>query len=330
MKTIGHTPKKYGIKKGAKEFPLLLGLTVTYVCNSRCTHCVFTNFPEIRRERVKINAFMPPDIFKKIAREAAKHGSVVRISGGGEPLLHPQMLELIEYAKKKGAKVGLITNGSLLTSDVRERLLKSRIDVIEISVDAADKRSYEKIRVSLKFNRVKDNIERLVKRRNELKAKTLVVVSLVNQLDMQKKLEAASRFWKRIADHVTIRKYLRFGRLPADSLSEPYLPENAPCPFPFERINIDTDGEMRFCGFDITGETDMGNVKNSSIAKAWRGEKMNRWRRYLLEGRSDLIPICKKCTDKAYRSWNYNVWHAIKKAKEKRDAILIKKGRKRC
>jgi len=325
LKERGHLPEKYGMKKGAEKFPLLLGLTVTYVCNSRCTHCIFTNFPEIRRDRIKVNAFMPAEVFKKIAREAGKHKSVVRISGAGEPLLHPKMVELIEYAKKVGAKVGLITNGSLLTPQVSERLLRCGTDVVEVSVDAADKKSYEKIRVGLKFDKVKRNIEHLVKRRNELKSKTLVVVSMVNQVDMRKKLDGAVKFWEKIVDHVTVRKYLRFGRLPKESLTDSYLSQDAACPFPFERLNIDTDGEIRFCGFDITGETNLGNVREVPIGRVWVGEKMNEWRSYILEGVPERVPICKKCTDKVYRSWNYNVWHAIERAKEKRNIILSKK-----
>ncbi len=61
---------------------------------------------------------MPEAIFKKIADESGPHGAYLRISGGGEPMLHPQATELLVYAKSKGCKIGLITNGSLFNERI--------------------------------------------------------------------------------------------------------------------------------------------------------------------------------------------------------------------
>src|SRR4030042_1647517 len=108
---IQHLPREFKIKEGAEEFPLMVVLSVTYVCNSRCPGCPYTN--STIRETYKDASFMPADLFKKIADECGKYGAYLRLSGGGEPLLHPQMVDLIEYAKSKGAKIGLITNGSV-------------------------------------------------------------------------------------------------------------------------------------------------------------------------------------------------------------------------
>ena len=53
---------------------------------------------------------MNEDTFKIIANQCGGYGAWIRMSGGGEPMLHPQAVELIEYAKEVRAKVGLITN----------------------------------------------------------------------------------------------------------------------------------------------------------------------------------------------------------------------------
>jgi len=80
---------------------------------------------------------MSEEIFKKIADEAGPHGAYLRISGGGEPMLHPQAVELFTYAKRVGCKIGLITNGSAFTSGTRFRS-SIGLDMIEFSVDARD------------------------------------------------------------------------------------------------------------------------------------------------------------------------------------------------
>ena len=57
---------------------------------------------------------MPDGNIQKIADESGQYGAYLRISGGGEPMLHPNAVELLTYAKQVGCKVGLITNGSCL------------------------------------------------------------------------------------------------------------------------------------------------------------------------------------------------------------------------
>ena len=58
--------------------------------------------------------------------KSGPHGAYLRISGGGEPMLHPQATELLVYAKSNGCKIGLITNGSLFDEENSRALLNGR------------------------------------------------------------------------------------------------------------------------------------------------------------------------------------------------------------
>lgn len=327
--TISHLPKKFAIKPGAEEFPRMVVVSITYICNARCPHCPYTN--SNIRETYKDAPFIEPKIFKKIADECGKYHAFIRLTGGGEPLLHPQILELIEYAKKKNAKIGLITNGSLLTPEKAERLLAVNTDAIEFSVDAADKETYSKIRVGLDFDKVKRNIFYLVKRRNELKSSTKIIVSVVEQKANINQLDKIVRYWGRIVDNVQVRKYLTWGILNEKNAGDPipYYIKRPPCPHPFERLNIDSRGKILFCGFDIRGETDFGNILKTSIKNVWTGEKFNNWRKLILNGEYDKISICKKCQDWRYKSWTYNYWKVLRDAEKKRKKLeeLNKKKR---
>ena len=309
---------KFGIKPGAEEFPLMVVLSVTYRCNSRCPGCPYVQSKI--RQSYKDMPFMPPALFEKIADECGEHGALIRLTGGGEPLLHPHMVEMIEYAKAAGAKIGLITNGSLLTPQTVDRLLACGTDAIEISADAADKETYSKIRVGLDFDRLMQNVNYLMDRRNETTSKTKVIVSLVNQKALEGKLESAVDYWSKIVDNVQVRKYLTWGINDAGQSAdpEPLMKERVPCPFPFERLNIDSRGKAVFCSFDIAGETNFGNVNDQSIQSIWKGEKLSQWRTLLLEGKYEEIDICKKCPDWRYRSWNYNYWKIMEEAERKR------------
>jgi MoaA/NifB/PqqE/SkfB family radical SAM enzyme len=316
-----HLPERFGIKEGAEQFPLMVVLSMSYVCNARCPQCPYTQ-SDIR-ETYEDALFMSQELFKKIADECGQYGSYLRLSGGGEPLLHPQMLELIEYAKNAGARVGLITNGSLLTPERVDRLLKAGTDMIEVSVDAADPETYGKIRIGLNFDRLVRHLRYAVKTRNEWDSPTSIVVSVVNQQLIEGKIDQIVDFWKAIADNVIVRKYLTWG-IGDESWSAdptPYIPDHrVPCPFPFERLNVDSRGDIMFCGYDIAGETCsiFGNVMEKSIREIWQGAQFTKWRDLLLAGEYEKIEICSKCPDWRYRSWKYNYWNVVEHAEKTR------------
>jgi radical SAM protein with 4Fe4S-binding SPASM domain len=263
---------------------------------------------------------MNEDTFKIIADQCGEYGAWIRISGGGEPMLHPKALKLMEYAKKVGAKVGLITNGSRFTEASSRRLLAAQIDMIEFSVDAADPQTYERVRRGLDWKTLLKNVKRMVQLRNKLKSKTKIIASGVNQVDVD--IEAVVKFWEPMVDNFQKRKYLTWGiNDPSKSADPtPYLPpeERIPCPFIFERLNIDSRGKVMVCGFDIAARTDMGNIHEKSIKEIWHGEGFEYYRQMHLSRRGQEIELCRDCPDWQYRSWQHNYWKIVKNAEMKR------------
>ena len=154
-------------------------LSFVYVCNAKCPSCPYTN-SEIRAD-YKDKPFMAEDTFKIIADQCGEHNAWIRLSGGGEPMLHPKAVDLMEYAKKTGAKVGLITNGSRFTEESSRRLLEAGVDMIEFSVDAADPKTYERVRKGLDWETLLKNIQRMVELRDRLKSPSKIIASGVNQ-----------------------------------------------------------------------------------------------------------------------------------------------------
>ena len=315
---IVHRQEQYGIRPEAQEFPMMCVISFVYICNAQCPNCPYTN-SQIRadyRDRPTMNE----ETFKIIADQCGEYGAWIRISGGGEPMLHPKATELIEYAKKAGAKIGLITNGSRFTEANSKRLLEAQVDMIEFSVDAADAETYAKVRKGLNWDKLLRNIRRMVELRNRLKGATKIIASGVNQVDVD--IEAVSKFWEPIVDNFQKRKYLTWGITDASKSADPtpYLTpkERIPCPFLFERLNIDSRGRVMVCGFDIAARTDMGNIHDKSIKEIWHGEGFAYYREKHLARRGDEIELCKNCPDWQYRSWQHNYWKIVKNAEKKR------------
>jgi len=312
-----HTQEQYGLRPEAVDFPMMLVLSYVYPCNALCPHCPYTH-SNIRKE-YRDAPYMPEATFKKIADEAGAYGAYLRISGGGEPMLHPQATELLVYAKSRGCKIGLITNGSMFTEDNSRALLEAGVDMIEFSVDACDPETYAIVRKGLDWDELVSNVKMIMRLRQKLRSSTKIIGSAVNQTDID--ITAVERFWLDIGlDTLIKRKFLTWGintdlddSRSADAAA--YIDtEEVPCPFIFERLNIDSRGNVMVCGYDISANTSMGNVNQQSIRDIWHGPGFQFYRDKHLAGRGKEIGLCASCPDWKYRSWQHNYWKVVQNA----------------
>ena len=96
---------------------------ITNICNLRCAFCPGTKRPE---------RFMPPEGFRILARRLRPHTGFLYLHVMGEPLLHPQLGELLEIGAAEGFRLCLTTNGTLL--EARHELLLSAPALHKLSV----------------------------------------------------------------------------------------------------------------------------------------------------------------------------------------------------
>ena len=327
---IAHSAEEYGLRPEASEYPMMLVLSFVYPCNALCPHCPYTN-SSIRKE-YRDAPYMPEALFKKIADESGRYGAYLRISGGGEPMLHPQANELLVYAKKVGCKVGLITNGSLFDEASCRALLGAGVDMIEFSVDACDPATYAIVRKGLEWDTLVENAKRMLSLRNASRSTSKIVASAVVQSGVD--IDAVEKYWVDGIgiDYLIKRKFLTWGAnttLDASRSSDPaaYLnTDEVPCPFIFERLNIDSRGNVMVCGYDISANTSMGNVNTATIRDIWHGEGFRFYRDKHLAGRGKDIAMCAGCPDWKYRSWQHNYWKVVSNAEAARDKKLGRLG----
>jgi radical SAM protein with 4Fe4S-binding SPASM domain len=298
---------------------MMVVLSFAYVCNARCPNCPYNH--SAIRAAYRDAPFMPEGVFKRIAEECGPPGATLRLSGGGEPLLHPQAVELALYAKARGARIGLITNGSVLGPAACERLVGAGVDALEFSVDAGDAPTYARVRPGLDWAVLNRNVRRAREVRDRLAAPTRIICSVINQEGVD--VAAAEAHWAAVADKVQVRKFLTWGYCQDRSADRaPYLPpgRDVPCPWLFERLNIDSRGDVTLCGEDIAFAEKFANVRDRSIREIWHGPEFRRFRRLHLAGRGREIPICARCPDWQYRSWQYNYWKVLRDAAGHRTA----------
>jgi MoaA/NifB/PqqE/SkfB family radical SAM enzyme len=81
--------------------------------------------------------------------------------GFGEPLLHPDIVEMVTLAKELGARTELITNGLLLDREMAEGLVMAGLDTLVVSVDGTSPESHEDIKSGAGLRVVQKNVEEL-------------------------------------------------------------------------------------------------------------------------------------------------------------------------
>src|SRR4051812_5919929 len=137
--------------------PTSLQVEVTGACNLPCHMCLVRYRPPLN----KINGSMPLARFQELVDDLPELGEVT-LQGLGEPLLAPDLLEMIRYAVGRGISVGFNTNGTLLTRRWSEDLVDAGVDWLHVSVDGATAETFEGIRDGANFERVIANLRTLV------------------------------------------------------------------------------------------------------------------------------------------------------------------------
>jgi MoaA/NifB/PqqE/SkfB family radical SAM enzyme len=108
------------------EHPLLVHLIPIRRCNIDCGYC---------NEYDKVSPPVPSEILAERIDKLAQLGTSVVAFSGGEPMLHPDLDELIRRIRRHGMMAGLITNGYLLVQKRIEQLNEAGLDYLQISID---------------------------------------------------------------------------------------------------------------------------------------------------------------------------------------------------
>ena len=135
----------------------------TTVCNLKCSTC-------IRNVWGDPIATMTRETFEKILESLDGLPELKRVvfTGFGEPLSHPQILEMVEAIRKHDLSVTIGSNGLLLTPGVARELVKLGVDRLVVSVDGVNPMTYDRVR-GADLTRVLDNLHHLNEIKEELK-----------------------------------------------------------------------------------------------------------------------------------------------------------------
>lgn len=162
LKPAWHLEKIQKLRAGENVVPTHLQLIMSDLCNQDCGFCAYRssvgfsieNFPEDGRKNPI--RFIPTAKCREILEDYAElGGGAVEFTGGGEPTVHKDHLEIIGYAQGLGLQTGLVTNGVRL----KDHDVFHNLDWLRISLDAGTPETYESVRKSAAWPIVMRNLK---------------------------------------------------------------------------------------------------------------------------------------------------------------------------
>jgi len=149
--------------------PLFLNVHINDRCNLKCIMCDTRTYYEENLGEV-IN---PEGLIQQL-KVLKRHGLIGVVVGGTEPLLRPDICEILHRIQRIGVKPVLITNGTLLDEEISKKLTKAGIEIV-VSLDGATPRTNDRIRGPGTFEQIVNGISKLVAcRRKPLKTPVLI------------------------------------------------------------------------------------------------------------------------------------------------------------
>ena len=118
---------------------MIVSWNTTNACNLTCAHCYRDAGAKASDELSTVEA-------KKMISEIARAGFKIMIFSGGEPLMRPDIVELVRHASASGLRPVFGTNGTLITDELARELKDAGTMGMGISLDSLDKSKHDRLR----------------------------------------------------------------------------------------------------------------------------------------------------------------------------------------
>jgi radical SAM protein with 4Fe4S-binding SPASM domain len=290
------------------NMPSNIMIEPTNICNLKCPGC-----PTGRDDLPFKKGKMKLSDFRTLLDELGPYAVAAQLWGFGEPFLHPEIFEMVAYCKKFGIAVRLSTNGQNLDGPhFAEKLVKSGLDSLKISLDGASQETLQKYRVNASFDKIVSSIHAIneVRKRNGSKHPRLILQFIVmkhNQheiplmRELAKKLEMKYKQKSVYVEDFTAEdllpdddRYSRYIRDAGTGTLRPAQKQPELCPFVWEWAMVNWDGTVSPCCKDPYRNHLFGNVLETSYKSIWRSPEFVDFRRRLLKNPAE-VEKCNRC-----------------------------------
>jgi len=299
------TPKPWGM-------PTILQVEPTNRCNLRCSLC------PVSEGLTRKTGFIEPGLFRRIIDEAAGHVFLILLWEWGEPFIHPDIYEVIAYARKKGIKLVSSSNGHIFArGNHAEKVVRSGLDSLIVAVDGISHETYTKYRRDGNLDTVLTGIRSVVAMKRKLNLQTpFVNLRFIVMKHNEHEIPLLRGLAKSLGVDVLTLKTLYPGHHvdPERDKDNEFIPENPkyrrfqytgdftrirqlqnPCKNLWRSPAIHWKGVVCPCSFDVEEEYPLGDLEKSTLRDIWYGEPYSVMRRRFRENWQS-IHACGNCS----------------------------------
>lgn len=307
--------------------PVKLWLETTSRCNLACKLCVNKNLATSQKGDMGL------PLFKSIVNQVKDYVYQINLFHRGEPLLHPQIIEMIKYANKSHLLTCIHTNATLLNENISMEILQAGLDKLFFSFDSYDKKEYETNKTGANYDSTVKNIINFLQIKKEqgfVKPYTVLQFmeynnrsDSISSYDRIKKNNFLKNFYGLGLNKVVGRNPHNWGgslninninknilkEKPAQELTV-YEGENKEninlfnktikCTFPWYSMTVFFNGKVFPCPQDFMGALEIGNLNYQSVKEVFNGEPLREIREKFIKKTVKSLTPCNKC-DRIWR-----------------------------
>ena len=281
----------YPINKILSEYPPLVQIEPTSICNYRCIFCYQID-PRLTNKKNSHMGIMDLQLFKSLVDELEGKVEAISLASRGEPTINKMLPEMLNYLDGKFLAVKVNTNASLLDETISRAILDADIQTLVFSADAAVEPLYSQLRVGGSLDKITQNIERFhkLKHKHYSDSRLITRVSGVYYQDEQK-IEDMDAYWKDIVDQVAFVDYNPWENVYDADVNEVIQP----CSDLWRRLFVWWDGRVNPCDVDYLSTLSDERFPDRSITEIWRGETFESLRKNHLKSKRQGLKPCAGC-----------------------------------
>ena len=274
-------------------YPPYLLIEPVSTCNLRCPFCFQTDKSFTKKPFMGVIDF---DFFKKIIDQADKlETGAITIASRGEPTMHKQYIEMLEYINQKENifEIKTNTNGTYLTEKMCHAIFKNNVTQVVISSDHYIKEDYERLRLGSNFEKVVKNVDMLFNIRKEYYPESFTEIR-ISGIDNERNLnrEKFKNFWIKRCDHVTAGFPLERW----NTYENEILPNiKDPCENLWDRMYVWFDGKVNPCDADYKSYLSYGSAKEYNLKELWNNKVISKTRKQHTKKNRNKINPCDRC-----------------------------------
>lgn len=273
-----------------KSRPYGAKLETTNLCNLECKFC---NRKKIKYSFGSINY----NDYEKIFNQIKNNLYFCALHYMGEPLLNKDIIKIIKYTHENKVATQISTNLHHLNDEMIEQLINSGLDILTISLDGTNQKSYSKYRKKGNYDLVINNIKKLVKTKRILKSKTpFIEIQFIVFKHNENEIDKIKKISKDIGvDSLIIKP----GRIPdSDWLpSKDYRIKKREwkkqCWWLWRTTTISWNGKVMPC-CKINPNKSFGDLKKNNFENIWNNKQFRNSRMSFKSNEECKTP-CSKC-----------------------------------